>query len=534
MNLLRQARRSEREALSYLRESYALDYRSLAVFRVLVGLVVLIDLLLRSPHVYTLYSDSGPYPRQLSMQTIHPDRWSMFFVNGSPEFAWLLFLAGMVAAILMIVGWRTRTATIVLWIIVFSLQSRNNHANSGADTLLRMSLFWGMFLPLGARWSVDANSNASITENRSAGTVANMVTFGLLLQGACVYFFTAMLKDGSRWREEGTAVYYALGVADVSNPIGNWLFHNAPGWFFQAATMGTLWLEFAVPFMLIIPVRSGWLRMVGVLLIISLHLGIATTMWVGLFPAISIASISAALPSSFWNVLSAHARIPRAVRMLQQRIPLGTGRATTYAPEFEPADNHTLSDGGQHVLRFRYSMRPEKNKISRLLINAVGTVSIVLMLTWNVSTVSSYQPPQPLGRLAMASGTFQQWMMFSPNPQGGTLWFVIEGELASGEKIDVMTPIVANDVSIHKPAVWDQSEGHVMTDKYWRKYFEAIQGRENDLFHFADYACRTWNAGNSGDDKLVRLIISRGFATTLPNSERADPVYQPVGTWNCG
>lgn len=186
------------KTLTYVRDSYALDYRSLAVFRVLVALVVLIDLALRFPHTYTLYSDSGPYPRYLSMENIHPDRWSVFFANGSPEFAWLLFVIGMVAAVSMMAGWRTRLATVVLWVIVLSLQSRNNHANSGADTLMRMSLFWGMFLPLGARWSADARLGAPHDPTVAGGTVANAVGFGLILQGACVYFFTALMKDGTR------------------------------------------------------------------------------------------------------------------------------------------------------------------------------------------------------------------------------------------------------------------------------------------------------------------------------------------------
>ena len=186
------------------------------------------------------------------------------------------------------------------------------------------------------------------------------------------------------------------------------------------------------------------------------------------------------------------------------------------------------------MLRFRQTLLFDRNAFSRSLLNIVGAISIVLMLMWNISTVSSYQPPQPLARLAMVSGIFQQWTMFSPNPQGGTLWFVVEGELASGQKVDLMVPVVEDDFSLHQSVVWDQSEGHVMTDKYWRKYFEAIQDRENDLFHFADYTCHSWNRENGGDEKLIRLTISRGFSTTLANSERADPVFDPVGTWNCG
>ena len=40
----------------HLRTAYALDIRSLALFRILVSLVVLVDLVLRVPHTFTLYS----------------------------------------------------------------------------------------------------------------------------------------------------------------------------------------------------------------------------------------------------------------------------------------------------------------------------------------------------------------------------------------------------------------------------------------------------------------------------------------------
>lgn len=76
-----------RNGVSLLRESYALDIRSLAVFRILVAIVVLTDLVSRMPHARQLYSDAGVFPRSLAMALVHPDRWSVMFVSGTPEFA---------------------------------------------------------------------------------------------------------------------------------------------------------------------------------------------------------------------------------------------------------------------------------------------------------------------------------------------------------------------------------------------------------------------------------------------------------------
>ena len=399
---------------------------------------------------------------------------------------------------------------------------------------MRVSLFWGMFLPLGAVWSVDASTNRHQSAPPSAGGVASVMGFALMLQGACVYFFAAMLKDGVPWREHMDAVYYALGVADLSNPIGDWLFHNAPGWIFEVLTFGTLWLEFAIPVMILVPIRSGWLRTVGVLLVVALHLGIASTMWVGLFPAISIASISVVLPSSFWSFISGKVRLPQVSRLRRFGSPSNGNLVGPNPVVGESLLSRKPSTEDRYALRLNHSHLLDKAALSRKALNTCGVLCIVLMLSWNVSTVSSYQPSKPLERLTLATGIFQQWSMFAPTPQAGTLWYVVEGELASGEKVDLMTPIVANDVFIRQPVVWDQSEGHVMTDKYWRKYFEGIEGRESDQFAFADYTCRTWNATNNDGERLISLVITQGLATTLPNSERDDPVNTTVGLWHCG
>ena len=298
--------------------------------------------------------------------------------------------------------------------------------------------------------------------------------------------------------------------------------------------MGTLWVEFAVPLMLIVPTRTGWLRSVAVFLVIALHVSIAATMWVGLFGAIAIASVVALLPCQFWTFIGARKRLNKPAKAIASQLRKFLDALVRGQPQLQHSYNSPHSRPIKGTLNFRYAVLPDTEAVAKTAFNGIGTVSIVLMLMWNVSTVSSFQPPPTATRLTMATGIFQQWSMFSPNPQAGTLWNVIEGELVSGEKVDVMTAVVAGDPSSRQPVVWDQSEGHVVTDKYWRKYFEAIQNREGDLFAFANQTCRSWNDENPADEKLSRITITRGFATTLLTNERADPVFTPIGTWNCG
>lgn len=530
----------------HLFNSYALDPRSLAVFRIAVGLVVLVDLIRRFQHSLALYSDAGMLPRADAIPSLGQYRWSLLFSSGSPEFTSAIFLIGMVSAVAMILGWKTRFATILLWVILFSIQTRNHHLSSGADTLIRVSMFWAMFLPLGKMWSLDRylapRQKQPSDSNSNVGTFASVATFALILQTASVYLFTAIMKDGPRWTEEGTALYYALGARDLSTGLGEWVFQNVPESILTSLTYGTLLLEFAVPILILLPLRSGWVRTVGVLLIVSLQLGILATMTVGLFPAISIASAIGILPKWFWENVVARVPFRFYGSRLQAKFPnvsttlgglMPQPRSERVLAHDSPrAGESALASDGQRM-HFVNAPHVDRSRISTILGNSLAALSIVLMMAWNVQSVSSYESPQPIRNAAIATGLYQTWSMFAPGPQMSSIWFVAEGELESGEVVDLMIPMFEDDVSLRNPVVWDQSEDMVMKDKYWRKYFHAIRGRDTESLRFAAYSCRTWNAENAGEDRLKHVTLTRAYARTLPDRERAEPVYDQLGSWTC-
>lgn len=502
----------------YLASCYALDYRSLALFRILSALVIMADLAQRLGFAKSLYSDTGVYPRIHAIPFIADARWSINFLNGSPAFAFVVILIGIVAAGFMLVGWRTRLATVVLWVVVVSLHSRNPLVTYGGDDLMRMVLFWSMFLPLGRVWSFDSRNVPA----PASGTVSTIATFGLLLQNVFLYLFTALLKEGVAWRELHNAVYYALAMRDLTTSLGDWLFHNAPSQLFTVMTVGTLWVEFAVPMMLIVPVRVPMLRLVAVALVVGLHVGIATTMSVGLFPAISIACILAMLPSSFWT-FATRTRVAKWFVgsrwhsfLLRTRSSMG-------------GTGGSRQDPGSEV---EYERAPG-NVLSGIAVNTICLLAIVLGLMWNLTTVSSYRMPVVAARTAAAGSVFQSWGMFAPVPRGSTVWFIVEGELESGERIDLLKPIISDDFTVKNPVAWDQRNHVLLRNEPWRKYFERIGTSEEQPMYLAGYACRMWNADDRGDQRLDNVTITVASSITLPGSQRAEPVYEQIGTWNC-
>ncbi|MEX2215004.1 MAG: hypothetical protein WD768_12795, partial [Phycisphaeraceae bacterium] len=144
-----------------LEPPFAIDRRALAAFRIAIALILLMDLLIRSGSVVEHYSDGGILPRsQWVQQNKGTARWSLHAMNGEPAFQRALMIAAALAAGAMLVGWKTRGAVALAWLLTHSIQMRNPMINNGGDILLRGMLLWAVFLPLGSRWSIDALSVA--------------------------------------------------------------------------------------------------------------------------------------------------------------------------------------------------------------------------------------------------------------------------------------------------------------------------------------------------------------------------------------
>lgn len=133
------------------------DARSLALFRVALGAILVADCLLRSRDFGSMFTPDGIFP-PAAVQACHADAtaWSLAFLNDA---AWwnavVLAIEGLAGALLA-VGWCTRAATIVAWAAVLSVVRRTFPAANGGDDWLICLLFWSMFIPLGGVWSVAA------------------------------------------------------------------------------------------------------------------------------------------------------------------------------------------------------------------------------------------------------------------------------------------------------------------------------------------------------------------------------------------
>ena len=183
---------------------------------------------------------------------------------------------------------------------MMSLHSRNWMVLNSGDIELRLLLFWGIFLPLGACYSIDRALNSSI--NPLPKRIFSGATLALTLQVCFIYWFTWFLKSDPIWWKEGSAVYYALNLDYLVTRFGKLLL-NFPD-LLVFTTFSTLWIELLGPFLLFIPIRTDFFRLCAIITFVLLHIGFRLGLIIGLFPFVSIVAWLVFLPSSFWDKIA--------------------------------------------------------------------------------------------------------------------------------------------------------------------------------------------------------------------------------------
>ena len=539
------------------------DLRSLAALRVVLALVAFMDLAGRASSLRALYTDEGAYPRQLLLGNLNEWQWSVFLTTGSVALVRLLFVAAVVAALGLLLGYRTQLLTLIVWVMIVSIQLRNPLLLNAGDTLLRLLLFWGIFLPLGARWSIDAKRASG--RARAAAQYFSAATVGLPLQIAFIYWFTAALKTGRPWREDGTALYYSLGLAELSRPFGQFL-HQFPD-LLKVLTFATLGLEVVAPILLFVPIFTAPIRTAAAFSLMALQAGIYLTLSIGFFPWLSSLCMVCFLPGWFWdNALPwLRTRIPGrsyiaaiGSRVLGARAPaahLLKPRLATGLLAQQRWENAPVSDGGIATAdRVRplddspapttaapvNPARPERSRAPlaacwSLLGNAFAAICLVTIFGWNMTTVSGFTMPRDTIPFREVLNLDQRWDMFAPEPPHASTWHVMTGVLQDGRLVDLLTPIMDDDLDRVAPVSMALPDGHAYKDESWRRYLLRITTVGNDaaLQSFDSYVCSEWNGRHSGPAQLLVYQLSVMTSQTLPGDRRGPALQQVIVTSTC-
>src|SRR5688500_13530865 len=125
------------------REIFSVDLRALAMLRIMLAGLLIYDLFARLGDLAAFYTDFGLLPRDVFLEKFSNSfHFSVHLAGGKVGWLALIFAIHILAAFAMLVGYRTRIATIVSWFLLISLHVRNPMILNGGDVLFRMAFFW--------------------------------------------------------------------------------------------------------------------------------------------------------------------------------------------------------------------------------------------------------------------------------------------------------------------------------------------------------------------------------------------------------
>lgn len=297
-----------------LKNLFKLDLRSLALARVLLGILAIYDIGRRIPDIGAFFSDSGIMTRADIMQNAElPWRMTLLYLNGSYEFALLLAVIGLLAAVTFTLGWKTRISNLVVWLVIISFQARFPEVStSGGDMLIRIFFFWSLFLPMSAVYSFD---HAVRGTERKEKEYLSIFTAAWIMQVFVLYFFTFIYKWAPVYHTNFEAVWYMLQLEVYTTPFGQWMGKQFLLTKFLSATCYAL--ELIGPLMLLIPWKRDTWRSIAVLSFWGFHLGIGATMYLGNFVPICLIIWVGLIPTNWWEYISLKAKsVPKKMLTL--------------------------------------------------------------------------------------------------------------------------------------------------------------------------------------------------------------------------
>lgn len=470
-----------------LRNIFGLDLRSLACFRIGVSLVVLWDLQDRAWDLRAHYTGDGILPLANDpLNIVLP--FSLHNLCDNITYQAALFLLHAAAAVALLVGYRTRLMTLVVWALLLSVQARNPLILHAGDELMRVTLFWGMFLPLGAIWSVDAARSGR--PRPPSSVVVSPATVAFILQMCFVYFFAFLWKTDPAWRSEFTAVHEVLHLDFFATRLG--LVTRQYPELLKVLTMMTMFIEGFGPILVLSPILTQRIRLLAVLLFMSMHIGIGLNIELGNFVPICLAAWTTLLPSWFWDRLRfwQFTRWPAAV------------------PNALPP--RRLSDIETALICF-----------------CLAYVFFLNVRGIYFKELPQGQLPDPFfhdrtTHLGITTGLQQGWGVFAPAPRKGKSygWYIVKARLKDGSVVDLHNH--GEPITLEKPALVSAT----FINSRWRRYLNNLDDDNNIVViehrHlFVSYLEREWNASHP-DRKVV--LASLLFLKQNPHPDGGEDI----------
>ncbi len=510
LEAIRKAIRSRFEPIrEAVRSRFEIDTRSLAVLRIALGLLLLLDLLHRAGTIERFYTDDGAYPLA-AYEAAYPqfNGLSLHAASGELWFQQLLFVVAALFAIALIAGYRTRLVALVSLLLLLSLHGRNPAVLNGADRLLRVLLLVALLTPLGERWSVDA-----VRRGTARTTVVGVTTAALLVQPLAVFTQNAILKHrGTTWYA-GEAVEIALANDAMTIYLGNHL-GSVP---LLLEAINWIWITLLAGSVAFLLLPDGRVRSAFALVYIGAFLGMVPTISIGLFPFVLAAAILPFLTTSFWEAVD---RV-RSSRQVPDTRPIAAYlRQLSRRPVERRLPNRLRRSE-------RESVSSAVSRYGQSILTVLGVIVLCWILLFGVVHATGHDVPEGMDTPLLEE---QRWGLYAPDPSESYSWYVVEADLDDGTTVDALE---GGDVTTDRPPDASQ-EYDTFRD---RKFMEAVRdsGRESDTGitaeRYAAWACERADRGQAGE--VERVTVHKFDQSSSIEGQYEEPNRTTIIEWEC-
>lgn len=496
-----------------------LDPRSLGLVRIYIGGLLLVDLLRHLPELEVFYTNDGLLPNHAVLRAPTTDyAFSLFFTaSHTREAAALFALCGLVFAGLL-AGWYTRAFHIASFIAILSFHVRTVMFEDGAECTTKLLVFWTLFLPMGARFSIDA-LRARAADGRPAETrpAVSLACLGIAVQLAVIYFFNTLHKNGETWRE-GTTVHYVLHQDRIVTWLGWQLREQLTLGMSQALTWSALATEAVLPLLLLTPFKTALARRVAIVLGVGLHVGFALLLNLGLFSANMIGLFLLLIGAREWEALArlrvagwARARVASSRALQALRAWLVYGAAASPAA---PAPR------GPAWLRALWTQET---------LIACAFVVLGRQMLWENAAVPAALKPREMSPLMRAlveyPRLFQGWSMFAPDAPKDDMHLYVDALTVDGRHVDPLNEVGSRVARVPLGAIPDWlGESDSFCD-----YMVGILGRPEYHEAFKAWIFRYPRRTGNPNDRITsfRVIVLQDDSPP-PGETRARNVRERV------
>ena len=316
---------------------WSIDVRSACLFRISLGILLITHAISHLRHYGDLYGPEGVLPSDIlgisNEIPYFPSLLTFLEQYSWGYYAFIAFAAIVYSAFTL--GVMTRLATVCSLCVFSTICHRNPYLVMGGDELIGSVLLWATLLPLGSRFSLDAQMVRHPTTTFDDGFLSShLASFGLLLQISSLYFCTALLKSGESWWSNGSALELVLAMRTYRLQ-GAQLLESLPSSILSYLTFGVLLLEYVLPIWILSPVLQPLCRRMAIVGMALLHGGIAMTTDTGIFSLTMLSLVPLLISKDDWTWIESLTRQGGLLRNPDESNPENTSTRLRSRWQFE-------------------------------------------------------------------------------------------------------------------------------------------------------------------------------------------------------